>query len=357
MIAGGKTERDTVNVAVVDNEDSVISRILIHTVSEMEYVRPLLSVETMDEASAEAAIGDGTCAAAIVLPSDFLNDIAHGERTKGRILLSSSVAAQGDMIASTARFGERLLVSGQYGVFAGERLLRERHAEAAVYEGYLAAANTSLIASVMTGSESYFSEECVSYENSGLTFEGYFTLCWLTAFLFLLTLFFMPLFTRDCTRGVLSRLASYKIGRVRFMLWKIVLLTLFRYVLLLVALFALRGVTDVRIDLITPLAASFYITAVGACLTVCTGDGITANAAVTLVGMLLCGGLVPLHLLPDGVRLLGRMTPFGAAASLLEPLFGASVDPVGIGCAALYTALSVILIGTRLNRVLAGRCE
>lgn len=357
MIRATTGESDQIRVAIVDNEDSVLSRILIHTVSDTEYIRSMISVETMEEEEAHRAVRDGSYAAAILLPKNFVSDIAHGQIAQGQVYLSPALASQGNVIASTVRFGERLMITGQYGVFAGEGLLRQRGADRAVLDGYLAATNTGLLAAGLAGADTYFTNEDVSYANSSLSADAYFALSALTAVLFLLSVFFTPLFMRDCTRDMLCRLASYKIGPGRYMLWKIVYLTLLRFVLCAAALLLLRETLGLTPDLLSILIASLFITVVGACLIMCTGDGITANALVTLAGMLLCGGLIPLHLLPDSIRQIGRLTPFGAAQALLAPLFGAPVDWLGAGIALLYTVLSLLLIHRKLRHTRMGRAN
>lgn len=355
MTRATDAESDKIHVAVVDNEDSVLSRILIHTVSDTEYLRSLIAVETMEEEDAHSALRDGECAAAILLPPDFVRDMAGGTKATGRVYLSPALASQSDIIASTLRFGERILVSGQYGVFAGERLLREHRATQDVRDRFLTASNTGLLSAALAGSDTYFTTEELSYGNSGLSTNAYFVLSALTALLFLISLFFTPLFMRDCTRDMLCRLATYGIGPGRYMLWKTVLLTLLRYVLSLTALLFLRGPLGLTPEWLSPIAAAFFVTVVGACLSMCTGDGITANTLITLIGMLLCGGLIPLHLLPESVRLIGRLTPFGAAQALLSPAFGAGWDWVGLAAACTYTLISVLLIRRKLRRILSGR--
>ena len=141
------------------------------------------------------------------------------------------------------------------------------------------------------------------------------------------------------------------------MLWQIVWLTLLRFVLCAAAFLLLRETLGLTPDLLSILIASLFITVVGACLIMCTGDGITANALVTLAGMLLCGGLIPLHLLPDSIRQIGRLTPFGAAQAILSPLFGAPVDWLGAGIALLYTVLSLLLIHRKLRHTRMGRTD
>lgn len=355
MTRATNVERDKIHVAVVDNEDSVLSRILIHTVSDTEYIRSLIEAKTMEEEDALRAIRDGSSAAAILLPSDFVRDMAGGAKATGRVYLSPALASQSDIIASTLRFGERILVAGQYGVFAGERLLREHRADATVRDRFLTASNTGLLSAALSGADTYFTTEELSYGNSGLSADAYFVLSALTALLFLISLFFTPLFMRDCTRDMLCRLATYGIGSGRYMMWKTVLLTLFRYMLCLAAIFLLASPLRLEVDLLSPFIAALYVTVVGACLTMCTGDGITANTLVTLCGMLLCGGLIPLHLLPDSVQFIGRLTPFGAAQSLLAPVFGANMDWNGLIVACIYALISALLIHRRLQRTLTGR--
>ncbi len=357
MTKGASSKSDIIKVAIVDNEDSVISRVLINTISEMEYIHPLLSVETTDEESARSKVMSGECTAAIILPENFVSDIAHGRESKGQIYLSTSLSSQGELIESAVNFGEKLIVSGQFGIFAGERLIKEANAGDDVHDDYLLKSNTRFIAELMADPERYFTVEELSYENSGLDTMQYFVICWLSAMLFLISLFFIPFFTRDCTRGLLSRLSSYKIGTVRFMFWKLVIMTVFRYIIILAVILPLGGFLNITPNLIAPLIAAFFITLVGACLTMCTGDGITSNTLVTLGGLLLCGGLIPMKLLPMGVRFIGRITPLGAAKAILEPMFGASWDPPSLCFAVVYAVLSVILIRARIRNIISGKFE
>ncbi len=357
MTGGASSKSDTIKVAIVDNEDSVISRILINTISQMEYIRSMISIEQTDEESAIESVKSGKATAAIILPEDFIKDIAYGRESKGKVYLSKTVSSQSKLIESAVIFGEKLIVSGQFGVFAGERLVKASGAGNDAHDDYLLKSNTAFIAEIMSDPERYLTVEELSYENSGLNTVQYFVVCWLCAMLFLFSLFFIQFFMRDCTRPLLSRLASYKLGAARFMFWKLVIMTPFRYIIILAVLIPLRGYLGISINFITPLIAAFFITLLSACLTMCTGDGITSNTLVTLGGMLLCGGLVPTKLLPIGVRYIGRMSPLGSAKAIIEPMFGASPDPLGLCFALVYAVLSLILIKSRITNIISGKCD
>ena len=67
-----------VEIALIDYEDSVISRILIGMVMGSDYLSDVLSVKSMDEADAMDSLSRGDCAAVIILPEGFLDNIFYG---------------------------------------------------------------------------------------------------------------------------------------------------------------------------------------------------------------------------------------------------------------------------------------
>ncbi len=347
-----------VHVAIVDNEDSVFSRILVRAVGKMEYISGLLLTERMREADAREALREGRCAAVIILPDGFTEDITHGRQTQGTIILSPAVQSQATLVASVARFGERMLMAGQYGVFCGERLLGAYRMPASAYDRYYAAANGVLLGEATGDTGRYFRVETVEYLDTAMTSEGYFALWWAVTVLFLCSLFFIPLFTADCTRPMLSRLAALGVRNVAFLRWKFLFAFLLRLFLLAVGVFLLcrLGIADMRAQDVGILAAvAAYITVIGASLTLCFGNAVTANIMFSVAGLFLCGGLVPRQLLPAWLVRLGEMTPFGAAGNLLAPVFGGRWDPIGICTAFLWCVGALLLMGVYLNRVRTGK--
>ena len=194
MIRDSARDSDTICIAVVDNEDSVMSRILIHTASETDYIRSLLTVETAEEAEAMAGMESGRYAAVILLPEDFVSDVLHGRESRGKIYLSPAMLAQSNIITSTVHFGERLLLSGQLAVFVGDRLLSEHNIGGEERNSAMTAVNAHLLSHALEASRLYFAEETVSYGYVGMTEGENFVLCTLAAILFLLSVFFTPFF-------------------------------------------------------------------------------------------------------------------------------------------------------------------
>lgn len=354
MITGVEEVYTPIKVAVVDNEDSVYSRILINAVKGIDYVQDLLEVKRMDADDAEAAMESGECLAVIVLPEGFIDAILAGEESRGTIYISPKLGAHSEIVKAVADFGERILVAGQYGTFSGLDLIRMNGLSREVRQKYLETVNINLLNEAISANKHYFDVEITAYWDTGMSTETYYGMCWLIMLLFLISVFFIPLFTTDLNRPFLNRICSYNIGYAEFFRGKIFLLFLFRSIIVLALLFAVNALGIVTLTpwslLWAPIAVAF-ISLVGAAVTVSFGDGITGNVIVAVGGMFFCGGLVPRQMLPQTLLHIGDLTPYGAAKAILAPALGGNVDPTLIAVAVVYAALALWLLRRKLLRV------
>lgn len=347
-----KSNNVAIKVAIVDNEDSVISRILINAVKSTEYLSKILQTEKMDTENAIASTKNGETHASVILPEDFVGDILKGREAKGKIYISDSVEFYAQAIESIAKFGEKLLVSGQYGVFTGEHFIKEFPQD--LRSDYLNKINTSLIEEALSSNDRYAQTEMLPYLDTQLPTESYYAMCWALALLFLISIFFSDLYLHDMTPGMLGRLKSYNVGCFKFFLPKTILMFLFRSALFIpFIIFSQKPDSITVTGIVAALVTSLYITIVCTALIICFKDSITANAIVAIGGMLLCGGIVPRQILPEAITLIGDFTPFGAAKLLASPSFGASMSMASLP-ALIYVIVSVFLIYRKYSLVVSG---
>lgn len=342
-----------VRVAVVDGEDSLFSRMAVSAVQEMEHLRETVSLERMHREDAEAGLADGTLAAVILLPDGFVEDITRGRSGKGQILLSAAAASQSQVVETAARCGELLLAAGQYGVFSGEALVRERAPEAC--SDFLRQANLALLNGAATAHSAYFTVVETGYANTSMTTSAYYGAGWITLLLFLCAIFFTHLSCRDLNRPMLCRLKAAGVGDGAFLTGKLALPILFRWALLLPALFLLplaanRSAGAVLSALLAAAAAGIM----GAAVSMGLRSGIAVNGVAAVAGLFLCGGIVPVRLLPEALITVGGLTPFGAVLALIRPVFGGQVSLTGWALTLLYTAVALLWISRRLHRIRGG---
>lgn len=337
-------------LVLVDEENSLFSRIAISTVESQSYMQSLLSVDTArNEAEALARLEEGSCAAVIILPKGYVNDISVGREGKGRIILSEAAAASADVVAQVARFGEHLLAAGQYGVFAGQQLIWSRGLDADFERTYLLKSNSGLIDAALSLYDDAFTIEVTPYDGTSLPLTGYYASAWLVLFFMLCGLFFMGLCLTDNKPAMLTRLYALGITPGRFFLGKWLWPLAFRAVLGTGILFGLSRFIPLEIrpySLLMFLIGLAFISHFVSAVAVLTADRSAAFGIVTALsaaGLFLMGGLVPRSMLSRALTGLGRFTPSGLASAFFAPLFGGKTDWFAVGTALLLAALMHVL--------------
>ena len=332
-------------VILVDYEDSLYSRIAISTVEAQSYIDSLLHIETADtEEEALALLNDGKCAAIVVLPEGYLGDISVGREAKGRIILSEAAAASADIVGSVALFGERLLAAGQYGVFAGQRLIWSHELSGEFEKNFLIKSNTGLMDAALSLYDDAVIPEVTPYDGTSLSLTAYYAVAWLVLFFMLCGLFFMNLYLTDNEPSMLTRLYAHGITPSGFFLGKWLLPFLFRLGFSLALLTCLGHFIPLRLTFLTVSAALLgliFISLFVSALTVLTADrgaSFSLITALSAAGLFLAGGIVPRSMLGDALTGIGRFMPSGLAAAFFAPLFGGEADWLCMGLAMLLAA-------------------
>ena len=343
-----------INVAVVDGENSILSRMLIRAVAGTEYISKLLAIDRCDAQKAYRGLADGEFVAVIELPENFVNDILVGAQKRGTITLSSAAAVHGEIVESVAAFGELLLAAGQYAVFSGERVMARYEMDAAFRESFLQEANTQLLAQAMTADSRYFVVTVTDYADTGLSLAAHYAVSWLAAVLMMSAVMFERLYTADRSRGMLLRLRAMGVSDGTFMAWKIILPFLFFAAVLMVALPMLSRWLPLEWSwaALVCLALGLMIIAVtSAAVMMCAERGVPILLVSALVGLFLCGGLVPRQMMGRWLLFVGDLMPLGVSRGFFAPLFGGDLSYVTVVAALFWLIVCPIAIVLRLARV------
>ena len=332
-------------LVVVDEENSLYSRIAISTVEGQSYIQSILSVDTeRKEERALERLEAGECAAVIVLPKGYVNAIMVGHEAKGRIILSEAAAASADIVASVALFGERLLAAGQYGVFAGQELIWKYGLGAKFEQDYLLKSNTGLLNAALSLFDEAFTVEIMPYDGTSLPLAGYYASAWLVLFFMLCGLFFTGLYLTDNKPAMLTRLYALGVTPAGFYLAKWLLPLCFRLLLgagILFGLSRFMPLTLSPLSLLLFLLGTAFISHFVSAVCVISADrsaGFGIVTALAAAGLFLMGGLVPRSMLGRTLVGIGHFTPSGLAASFFAPLFGGKADWLCAGLAVLLAA-------------------
>ncbi len=344
-----------VKAAVVDEEDSVTSRLLINVVKGTQYISSVLTVERMDREQADTALKTGEVAAVVVLPENFVADISGGAYSRGQIILSPAALSNADIVQMVARFGEVMLAAGQYAAIGGDTLILEQALGTSLRQDFLTGTNAALLSEAMEAGKSYFDVSVTEYGNTSMTPAAHYGISWTAFLLFLTAVLFNQLVLTDTSRSLLGRLRALGVSDGAFLFGKILYPFLFRIAILLAALpFAGKYLHFTLRTVCGAVAALLLASVIGTAITLFVKNAAAANIFLAIGGLFLCGGILPRQLMPVWLLFLGDITPLGASRALLAPLCGGTVSAAATVAVFFYAALSVWLCRLALRRKRVG---
>ena len=351
--SGGSDMFKQPTVAVVDEEKSLFSRMIIGFVEGSDFVAPLFRVEKIKEKEALQRFAEGSCSAVIYLPENFVEDVSCGRTSNGTILLSGSLGSYSYIVEAAAKFGQKMLAAGQYGVFVGEDLIRDYGRSKQEHEQFLLAVNMKLLKEALNSNDNYYEILMTDYAGTSLTAENYYLTAWIAFVLSLNGLFFWKLYRTDMTRPMVTRLLAYGVKEWQMAFGKILFPALFQMIFLS-GILILFPDSKIQIATVLMILIALLITSsISLAFAVNMRNEVVVSAFFSFLGLLFCGGVIPRPLLPKVFTVAGDLTPVGVVRGLLSPCFGGEVDIRVLVAALAYLMLAggMIWIGIRRIRM------
>lgn len=356
---GAAQKEGALRLALVNGDDAFLSRTAVAAVSGNEAVSALFTVENCDEETALAGLQSGKYAAAMLFANDFLSGILDGDGNAVRIILSDAFRRNGALVAHAAATGEVLMWAAESAVNAAWEPLADTLPAADAARAFERLELTCAV-EFLTLPTAAFTEETLPYSAAGLSLYAHYAVCFTVLLFFLCEALFAADIRESCTYAVFCRLRSLGVTNGTFLLCKCAV-PFFCRALLLCGI----GAVAARAGLLAPSAGAVCAALVGLLLLTLFLTALSAAASQAPLGaalpcalggvcLFLCGGLLPLHLLPPRVAALGAYTPFGAACDLLAPLFGGAASLRAAAVLALYAAAAAAFAVRRLHRLV--RC-
>lgn len=346
-----------VALALVDEDGSLASHIVLNYISNQKNMASLVTIQKTDADEALAGVEAGKFSGAVILPKDYLNAIMVGDFTRGKVLLSDGTLIDASLIRRAASIGEGLIQMGQYGVFAGATAVLGDTEARKIYDAYILKINDTLFYEAGTTADRYVTEQETAYVSSSLPLVEHTVLLMLLSLASLTTLFFYRAQSTDLSPALAARLRASGVGTATFVLPKILYALLFRLLLCGVALFALSKLFTLTL---TPVALLLFAAALAlssafdTLLSLCLAGnrfGILILSLFLLVQMFFAGGLIPLHYLAAPLRAIGRVLPLGLSLGLASPIFKAAASPLSLVWLALWVVPLCFLAHRRLRKI------
>ena len=343
-------------LALSVDDDSFLGKTAVAAISGNPEIAALFAVDSCTETEALDGLKSGKYAAAMLFADDFLSGILGGDTGAVRIVLSDALLPSGAIVSHAADTGEMLMRVAESAVNAAWVPLADSMPQEDAARAF-ERLELACAAELLTLPTAAFSGETLPYSENGLSLAAHYGVCFTVLILFLSETVFAADVRKTCTYAVFCRVRSLGVGKTAFLCGKCAVPLLFRALLLSGLVFGAY-----RAGICTPTVGAALSALVGLLLLNLFLCALTVTAAETPLGaalpcalggicLFLCGGLLPLHLLPRDVAALGAYTPFGAACELFAPLLGGTVSLRAYAVAAAFAGLAVVLAVRRLDRL------
>lgn len=347
----------------VSNEDteSPLGETAIRLVSSHELVSSLVTIQLCDTPEdAKKAVEQGA-AAAVILPDGFFSSIMSGEDLPCQLILSEANESGRNTVAAYADVGSDLLSAAQYAVYSGAAYLKSQGVSGDALSDYIYQLDLDSFSHVSKAQKLYFETHEIAYTAGGLSMICHYAAVYLAFFFSMLMLSFAHLFSADCNRDTLLRLRASGVTETAFLRWKLVLPGLLFLLITGLLLPVGHRFLEIQLNPVTILlavAAVTFCALFGGLLTFGLGSfGGIAQFLITILGLFLCGGIIPYSRMNPIAAVLGSCTPLGVVYGLLSPLLGGKLSWWLIPTALVYQALAALPAHSHFARTLRGREE
>jgi len=347
----GESAVQPITIALVDEDDSIESRMLLNYLEGVEEYRRLIDFYQTDREQSQAMLSQGRANAEIVIPEGFMAGVMDGANPPFTVTLNADTPMRAAIIRMFTGVYADMLRIGQQGVYIALDAARD-YGSAEQQQEMFRAANMRFLAAILNRASVQESRELnpTGQSSAAIHYAA-------AAFVFLMLLgssLFLDLWARAASRPVLLRLDAMGAGLLKAGIFYLagaavpfgaacLLLVLGIGAANLILSFGLGMSVAVILALfMLILCGAAFLTAVSRLF----GQGPGGCVFVFLYGLIclfLSGGVLPPAYLAPALAAAGRLTPHYWLSRLLARGISGNIDAVALAGSAIFVAFFALV--------------
>ncbi|HHW31687.1 MAG TPA: ABC transporter permease [Clostridiaceae bacterium] len=346
---------ETFSIALVDEENSLESRMLLNQFIESEAIQDLVTIFKADENEAMNMLKDGKVAAVVIIPEGFVKSVSEGENKPFRVIADSRKPLQADIIKNFMQSYADIVSASQNGIMTAYVYYKKAASSEKFYNEKYADVVTKFSLKALSSGR-IFEEKKVSYIPDVTQYE-YFIAALLVVFIMFSGIMGIKFTANEKQLGIRSRLEISPMSAAEFILARF--LTVFIISILQFASIIIPGSIFFNIYLSTSpllmillfIIIVFTVSACAVFVATISPSPATADLAGSLGTLLMAvvgGSIYPLTAMPDFIKTLSYFTINRWAVDGFLQIFSANITSVFYwdlavlaGMGLLYLAVSI----------------
>ena len=320
---------DNFSVALVDNDDSMQTKLVVNHLINSDSVKDLVDVKDADLETAKEMLNDDEVAAIVIIPKEFGEKLMNGESMTFDIILSETQSFSAQLITNMLTEAVSLISLAQSGVDTIYFAFNESPLEYEEFKDDYHKSFTDLYSNIFARNEMFINKRDVSLFGDLVPIE-YFISALVVVLLMISAMIVIDFNVKDYKSGIIRRLELINISNFKLNISKLLAGTIFLMIEFIIVIIILFSIFDAYIKI--NLAATFisiFIIALFAnilCLFLSSiiNDSIIAKniyLAIILILTLLSGIIIPFAYLPDFVQVIGELSAVNISLDLFINVF------------------------------------
>ncbi|MBQ7958608.1 MAG: ABC transporter permease [Oscillospiraceae bacterium] len=346
-------EYTKLKIAVVNNDTSDSSALAVKLLTNsVKSLNAVLSMSVMEEDIAFDEIKNGNLNGILIIPDGAIEGYLYGNDIPMTLYISDTSPYEHIMLKQIGETGRRMLSSGRSGTYTVQRIMYEK-GNKDKYDEISDRINTILLSKTLGAYSDITIWKNVNLSGAIVPLIPHHILCFFAFFMLCSVSLWSKFILNDISPSVLQRMFCSKINPFEVIISKVIYIFLFNIIVTILFFLSSKFFSDydIHINLLCITVTSLFLSTLSVFMFIVIGKNSSfIISSVSMIGIILSGGIIPVSLIPSTLANIGVFSPNRLIYVVLSTIYTNENNISYIIVMASFSILFVIVSTFYLKR-------
>lgn len=340
-------------IAVVNNDTSENSALAVKLLtSSVKSLNAVFSMSVMEESKAFEEIENGNISGILLIPDGAIEGYLYGNDIPITLYVSDSSPYEALILRQIGETGKKMLSSGRSGTYTVQRIMYEKGSKEK-YTEISDRINMTLLSKTLGAYSDMTSWKTINISGALVPLVPHHMLCFFAFFILCSISLWGNFVLHDTVPSLLQRTICSSVSCFQIVVSKILYILIFDITATILFFITSSYVTDCSVNF-KPLpifAISMFLSSLTVLLFVLVGKNASLLiSALSIIGIILGGGIIPVSLLPSFLANIGTLLPNRFIYSALSSVY-TDESKVFLSVTAIVLAILMTFASSELLKI------
>ncbi|MBP0960046.1 MAG: ABC transporter permease [Oscillospiraceae bacterium] len=346
-------EYTKLKIAVVNNDTSDSSALAVKLLTNsVKSLNAVLSMSVMEEDIAFDEIKHGNLNGILIIPDGAIEGYLYGNDIPMTLYISDTSPYEHIILKQIGETGRRMLSSGRSGTYTVQRIMYEK-GNKDKYDEISDRINTILLSKTLGAYSDMTIWKNVNLSGAIVPLIPHHILCFFAFFMLCSVSLWSKFIINDISPSVLQRMFCSKINPFEVIISKVIYIFLFNIIVTILFFLSSKFFSDydIHINLLCVTVTSLFLSTLSVFMFIVIGKNSSfIISSVSMIGIILSGGIIPVSLIPSTLANIGVFFPNRLIYIVLSTIYTNENNISHIIIMASFSILFVIISAFYLKR-------